>query len=340
MESLLANRVLTRLTEISDKVIPFGITFLDDATLGIAPEELVIIGAKTGTGKTELLNIIAEGAAGAARVAFFSLESHDLEIEQRSLYRDLNAKLTTLPETERKKITSSGALNYTAFARGAFNHGAMRELLGKGLGGAFEAKYENLKVLYRKNPSAKSIENDILSMQGEVDLWILDHLHFLTHESPSELDAVRTAMKLFYDVAAKQKSPLIIASHLRKDADGDSFPELADLHGSSEISKRSVTTILIDQLPKNKFYASHNDVPTLFHIAKFRIDGRVRRHYAVHQFNTVTRRYSDHYILMAKDEKGEIVIDGNQRPEWAKHSLSKEQLQKTQTLYGGGASYE
>lgn len=333
MEGLLVDRVLERLADLSGRVIKFGINFLDDATLGIAPEELVIIGARTGTGKTELLNLIAESAARNARVAFFSLESHELEIEQRTLYREIHKKLNELPEADRKMVTWNGKLTYTQFARGKFNPDAMKLLLGScGITDSFEKRYENLKVLYRKNPTAKTIENDILSMEGEIDLWILDHLHFLNYDSTNELDAVRTAMKLFYDVAAKQKSPLIIASHLRKDA-GEEFPSISDLHGSSEISKRAVTTILIDQLPKNKFYAGVNDVPTLFHIAKFRIDGRLRRSYAVHQFNTVSRRYSDNYILMSKDEKGEIIIDGNQPPEWAVNSLSKEELQKRQTLY-------
>lgn len=319
------SRILARIESMSDKVIQFGISFLDDATLGIAQEELVIIGARTGTGKTELLNIIAEGAARHARVAFFSLESHDLEMEQRALFREILQRFDKLPPKQREEIISGGYLDYTAFARGAYNHQALREVV-KDLEEFFDAKYENLKVLYRKNPTAKTIENDILSMQGEIDLWILDHLHFLSYEGRDELDAVRQAMKLFYDLAAKQKAPLIIASHLRKDSGGDGFPEISDLHGSSEISKRAVTTVLIDQLSRDKFYAGPNDIPTLFHIAKFRINGMIRRHYAVHQFNTVTRRYSDHYVLMKKDNNGDIVTDDSPKPRWAKHAISKEQI--------------
>lgn len=324
-------RVLDRIESLADRVIEFGISFLDDATLGIAEEELVIIGARTGTGKTELLNLIAEGAARHARVAFFSLESHDLEMEQRAIFREIYGRIEKLPPKQKEQIIAGGKLSYTAFARGAYNHEALRDAV-KDMAGLFDAKYENLKILYRKNPTAKSIENDILSMQGEIDLWILDHLHFLSYEGRDELDAVRQAMKLFYDVAAKQKAPLIIASHLRKDSSGGGFPEISDLHGSSEISKRAVTTILIDQLPKNKFYAGPNDIPTLFHIAKFRIDGKIRRHYAVHQFNTVTRRYSDHYVLMKKDEDDEIVADDSPKPDWAKHALSKEQVLSIQAL--------
>lgn len=332
MESLLINRVLDRIADIADHVIQFGITFLDNATMGIAPEELVILGARTGAGKTELLNIIAESASRHARVVFFSLESHELEMEQRALYRQIYERFLPLTPAEKQKICPAGNLTYTAFARGAFNHNAMREFVHP-FSGLFEAKYENLKVLYRKSPSAKTIENDILSMQGEADLWILDHLHFLNHESRDELDAVRQAMKLFYELAAKQKTPLLIASHLRKDASSGDFPELSDLHGSSEISKRAVTAILMDQLPPFKFFGGANDIPTLFHIAKFRVSGAVRRYYAVHQFNTVTRKYSDNYVLMSKDEKGEIIVDTGAKPDWARNALSKKQLEERKTLY-------
>ena len=45
------------------KVIPYGITYLDKMLIGIQPDELVLIGAPSGGGKSECVNQIATNAA-------------------------------------------------------------------------------------------------------------------------------------------------------------------------------------------------------------------------------------------------------------------------------------
>src|SRR5207302_723892 len=79
--------------EEGERLLTFGVEFLDLMLGGIALFDLILIGAKTNRGKTELATIIATmNAARGKRVHYIALEAEDIEIERRTKYK-LLAKL-------------------------------------------------------------------------------------------------------------------------------------------------------------------------------------------------------------------------------------------------------
>src|SRR5690348_4241502 len=77
--------------EMAKRRLSFGVKFLDDALGGIAQKDIVLLGAKTGIGKTTMASIIAESNAEKGRhVHYFALEAEDREIERRIKFRILS----------------------------------------------------------------------------------------------------------------------------------------------------------------------------------------------------------------------------------------------------------
>ena len=78
--------------ERNKKVGVFGVPYLDAELHGIAKTDLVLIGARSGAGKSSLAKIIYN-ANDKSKTALFSLENYDGDVEM-SLLRQEYAKLT------------------------------------------------------------------------------------------------------------------------------------------------------------------------------------------------------------------------------------------------------
>ena len=76
--------------ELWGRILKFGVSYLDDALLGILPNDLVLIGAPSGAGKTQLcVNIANANLAEGKRVHVFALEAEQDEWERRIKYQML-----------------------------------------------------------------------------------------------------------------------------------------------------------------------------------------------------------------------------------------------------------
>ena len=100
--------------------VPYGLARLDAATLGLAPGEMVLIGARPSMGKTALGVSIAKAAAQAGHgVIFFSLEMYGDALMERALsdltydercpitYRQIRAGKVTDEEIDRLASAAS-----------------------------------------------------------------------------------------------------------------------------------------------------------------------------------------------------------------------------------------
>ena len=68
--------------------LTFGIDFLNDVTGGIFKNDVIVISAHTGIGKTDLSTIIAQHNALEGRnVYYFALEAFQYEIELRIAFK-------------------------------------------------------------------------------------------------------------------------------------------------------------------------------------------------------------------------------------------------------------
>lgn len=253
------------------KTVPYGIPFLDDATNGILPGQLIVLGAATGVGKTDALSLIARAAAVKAKVCFLALEAHENEIQERILYRAMADIYFKLP-SEKKREMGVGTLSYVDFHSGKLNK-ALGEFWDEAMHNAMMIT-DNIDFVY---PSQLSAEGAAIEIERRVDdgtrLFILDHLHHLEIDEQDEVKALKRNMKLLNLITNSRECSLLTASHLRKgDRMRPEFPDLNDLHGSSEISKRAHVVIILGPVPRNQHEGMFaGQITTLFHVAKFRL---------------------------------------------------------------------
>jgi hypothetical protein len=113
----------------------------------------------------------------------------------------------------------------------------------------------------------------MLSVRGESDLIILDHLHYLDDGDNDEIRAMRRTVKAVSDTIQDARTPVITIAHLRK-MDVKSkrvIPHIAEFHGSSDITK--VATMVITLAPVDRPRLMSWIADTYMHVSKDRLEG-------------------------------------------------------------------
>lgn len=315
------------------RIIPYGIPFLDDATGGILPGQLIVLGAATGVGKTDALSLIARSAAKKTKVCFYALEAHEGEIEERIFYRVLSDIFFSLEPEERRRL-KVGSLTFVDFHSGKLK-APLAAYWDEATAKAREL-IDNIEFIYPYQITASGVALDIQDRINDgFGLFILDHLHHLEFEEhEQETAALKKNMALLNRITNARECALITASHLRKaDKFRPDFPDLHELHGSSEISKRAHAVILIGPPARGMFadIFGPDFVPTVFNLGKFRLEGARRFVFGLHGYGIKTRAYTARYALMRQtyDEKGRLnfeLIETKQKPYWAKGGQGREEL--------------
>ncbi len=308
---------------VNNKMLTFGVNYLDECLLGIRPTDFVMVGARTGTGKTHLAKEIAVKNSTGFRVHFFALEAEHGEIERRMAYTVLadavygpmlREKLTS----EFRKIGSQ--LNYAEWVIGRFDsiltvyEKEILERVAETCPG-LHTYYQGDSVLNETN-----IERTILGIQDQTDLIIIDHLHYFDFEDQNENRAMKKllrALKLVTEAKVNPK-PVVMVSHLRKrDKRFPSIvPDLDDFHGSSDISKFATKAVMFAKAEGNgpDIYT----YPTYVYAPKFRDDMSRTNYVALCNFDVRRNSYGHNYYLGQKsfDDKEWKPVD--QKPYWAK----------------------
>lgn len=312
-----------RRAEVNKTVVQYGVSFMDDATGGIGAGELVIIGAATGAGKTETLSAIAQNVAKTDRVCFYALEAHDLEIQERILYRMVSDAYFGLEVGRRPKL-ATGFLNFYDYHRGFY--GNALDAIENQILPEFERVTKNITFIYPTEVQPELLSLDVEArIQDGYALFVVDHLHALEYGA-DELDGIKRALRVCDRIVNHKRTAMIMASHLRKgDKFQRGFPDLNELHGSSEISKKATGVFLIGAHTGGGFGAEDHEIPTIIHAGKFRLDGGVKAWFGLHKFDIRARRFSSNYVLMKRgfNDRGKEVFDAFQgaKPIWAKRGL-------------------
>lgn len=221
----------------------YGISYLDDALLGIKANDLVVIGAETGVGKTQICTAIAAfNALQQINVTYYALEAADYEIHTRIKYQRIAENFFTF----RGDFPDYLRLNFKEWECGKFDE--FLDKLDEKVSKELEVEYSSLRI-HTPNISNFTTKNfaDIYE-QEESDkcaLFILDHLHYLWWGNENEYQAIRNAIAKIRDLVNQTELPLILVSHLRKEERGNQsiIPTYHELHGSSEIAKRASAVI-------------------------------------------------------------------------------------------------
>lgn len=306
-----------------EKIIYTGIPYLDLALDGILPNDVVLVGAKTGVGKSELVATIAStNAQMGKRVHFFALEAERYEVERRLKYRliakryyeRINDSLCDLKSSNKK-------MNFSNWWKGKLKPEVdqIADLVKKDI----SEKYKTLFIFYRKGGDfgLDQLEAQILSIKNKTDLIIIDHLHYIDFDDSNENAAMGRITKKIRDLALYSGIPIILVAHLRKtDKKNRSLvPELEDFHGSKNIINIATKAVLIgpcyDAMEKPTEYA------TYMRVAKNRLDGSRARYIARCVWDASKNSYDQRFALSATtfDDQTFEKLTEDQKPDWAKN---------------------
>lgn len=299
---------------LAGRVMPFGISYLDDYCVGIHPTDLVVLCAASGAGKTTIAALIAQMAsARGKKVHFFALEAFKGEIEQRMLFREL---CDVMREREFKGfITYQQWMYSTVETPEALELEAQRR---------FEKRVAGMFTYYRGEKfTADDITRRFAEVRASTDLIVLDHLHYVDSDDANENRALKEITKAIRDAALAMERPVIVVAHLRKRDRKNPrlIPEMEDVHGSSDVVKIATKVIALAPARDNPS-GDPSKSNTYMQVVKDRITGATG-YAAMCEYDLSKLQYSDTYVVGRLSFSGEEFEDIAKKPHWAKrgHAL-------------------
>jgi len=326
-------------------IIKYPIGFLNEALTGISRSELVLIGADTGIGKTELANSIAfHNAKMGKRVYLFSLEGDKYEVVNRERYKRYVAMVMLTNKDKQSHERFVKIVPYKQFILNDFNFKVDIPLEILELDKLMSLEYKNLKIYSREDDlNIKTFCTHLEMISDDADLVIIDHLHYFDFLSNNEHAEITEIMKKIKKLQNKLRIPIVIVSHLRKKQNDRIFPDNNDFHGSSNIPKQADTCIILSHIGTDdedyENQISRGVYKTGMRITKSRT-GMSQRIIGVVDYNLFERRYSDNYelyICLPHDVK---PLDRDKYPKWAKKpedvtKFSKQNSKNVRDSQGG-----
>lgn len=295
------------------RVMPFGISYLDDYCLGIHPTDLVVLCAASGAGKTTIAALIAQMAsARGKRVHFFALEAHTGEIEQRMLFREI---CEVIREREFKGFITYQQWMYSGDVVPLDIEEEARKRFAKKVNGMF-TYYRGAKF------TAEDIQRRFAEVRAETDLILLDHLHYIDSDDPNDNRALKDITKTIRDAALAMERPVIVVAHLRKRdrTKPRLIPEMEDVHGSSDIVK--IATKVIALAPaRDRPSADPSVSNTYMQVVKDRFPG-TNGFAALCQYDLRTLSYRKSYTVGRLSFAGTEFENVDKAPHWARHGVA------------------
>lgn len=287
----------------------YGVKFLDDYLMGIKQSDFIMIGAPTGTGKSNLAYQIAFDNAINLNVHLFALEADKDEPYRRRLYSEYSRWL---------KQATGKYEDYRDFVLGKFSDGVMVEQIEAEI----VERYHKLEIHYRDREfTLETLHDKLVEINdfGKCEMIILDHVdYFDILSDTNENYQVSEIMKLLRDINLTWGIPVILISHLRKKSNRKvKVPEIEDIYGTSNKQKQMKTVILLapdyeNSTPEDGLFS------TFFCIPKDRMFGGTHLIGAC-AFNSNIGAYEDRYKLCTSKDYGETILPYDGRcPKWAK----------------------
>lgn len=304
------------------RLMPLGISFLDDALIGVGPGDLVLLGAPSGIGKTELCCMIAKAALEAGRrVHFIPLEADRYEIEQRLKYKIVARKY--FDSSPRPRI--DGRLDFDRWRMGDFLDSLANievEAMGE-----FEERYQNL-FLYEKADKfgVSELIEAVVGEAEKTDLFLIDHAHYFDFEDDNENRAMKTLAKTVRRLALDEQRPIVLVAHLRKRDrhNQELVANLDEFHGSSDLAKIATRVVTLAQ----GSITDKGNYETFFRVPKNRFNGGSKFYIARMVFNPQKGTYETDYRLgpasLTRDDirEGFPDIPSETAPQWARSMVA------------------
>jgi replicative DNA helicase len=299
------------------KMLGFGVMFLDAALGGIFCNDLILLGAKTGAGKTELAATIAmHNAKQKKRVHYFALEAEPDEIERRIKYKLISQIAYEF---------LGPRLNYFDWYMGKLDK--QLDKFEQQIDAVLADQYSTLFTFYRKSDfRVDDLEKKLLAIQDTTDLAIIDHLHYVDTDDDNENRGYKQIVKRVRDTALAMGKPVIVIAHIRKAERKMKaiIPDIEDFHGTSDIPKIATKAIMISPVEAT------GDEPhiwgTYMQGVKCRFDGSRTRYLAQVNYNARTSAYEDKFTLGRAINLGQVFepVPEFKLPRWAQQSMDRD----------------
>jgi len=295
--SRMVDEVLDRVKD-GKNIIEYGISFLDDILCGIISHDLIMVGARSGSGKTELAKIVAgHNAKKGKRVAFFALEAEEAEIERRIKF----SILISYWEKDNEGVSGAKNFGYAEWRLGKYKDSLDRDDYTLRAEAEYAKDYSTLKTYYRVSGDfgINDLDREILRIHTDVDLIIIDHLHYFDLEGENENLQMKKLVKRLRSMALCLGIPILCIAHLKKIGVNSLIPSMNDFHGSSDITKIATTCIMLsscDGFVPTEDGTSHG-ISTFVRIAKFRLDGTRTKYVGMALYDKQKGCYLDKYAI-------------------------------------------
>lgn len=294
----------------------YGISYMDDA-LGSIARDIVLVGAYSGCGKTELITHIAQtNVKRGKRVHVFALEAERNEIERRIKYKVI---ADFYYRGLRKNIFQPITIDYADWNAGKLDH--IFGMYEPEIEDQIASEYKTLHTIYREygEYTVDTFEKQFMAIRDQTDLVIVDHLHYFDLDDDNENRAIKNVVKKIRDTSLLSGKPVILVAHVRKrDRKYRSLlPELDDFMGSSDIGKIATRAVMI--APANVPGRTLTKFPTFIRVVKNRAGSSRTRLCALTSFDITTNRYQEDYYLGAENDEHEFepITVKEQLPHWA-----------------------
>lgn len=292
---------LTRKEKIKmKKLCSYGIKFLDDKIGGIYDEDLLIIGAESGIGKSTIAELIAFSCIQQkVKPALFSLENFAGNTVDKKAYTLFKTRTGQWDLKFRQWIDIK---NRTPSLTDEDVHRA-------------ETMAYNMHLVERDNKdyTIDRLEADFKEVVNDgCQVIILDHLdYFDAYATDNDLQHTKRLMKTIRRLQDTFKVSVIAFSQLRKNVDRNVIvPTYDDLYGSGDKVKQATLVLMVarcDEEPVDGVYK------TYFNLSKDRFGNRsaCKIGYDVYRNN-----YEDKYEEVKVMCRGTVVKSNAKRTEW------------------------
>lgn len=294
-------------------LMPIGVPYFDAALGGIAANDVLLIGAKSGAGKTQLATTIAlRNAMSGRRVLYFALEAEQDELVRRIKFNFVAEYFFKF----RSQFPKNANLRYLDWYYNKLNFDAA--LANDYAKAMVDKSCETLTAMYRDSSAytAEDFRRHFTASGDHFDLFVVDHVHYFDSDEPNDNKALKDTMKIIRDCALISSKPIVLVAHMRKSDQRNKMivPELEDFHGSSDLAKIATKAIAI--APCYDFKADGTKYPTYLKVLKNRVGSEVERFTALCNFDVAKNFYDKTF------KPGKIVggvwkeLESSERPAW------------------------
>ena len=218
------------------KVGNFGIKYLDKKLNGIAKSDLILIGARAGSGKTTIANQIYTENCGNGRCMLFSLENFSGDLYSQSVYQKYKEYSRNYSLTPRQWLMSDFKKDYDALDK------AEKEVHKEQEGKYIITRQSDYTIEKLKKDMVKACEDGC-------ELLIIDHLDYVDKDNPTENDIshITDLMRTIRKLQDAFKVAVVAVSHLRKPENSRiqiKIPNENEFIGSSNKAKEATIVIM------------------------------------------------------------------------------------------------